>query len=300
MITPLQDNARSFLDYLKFEKRFSRHTVIAYQNDLGDFLDFAATRFAVRQLAELNSPLIRSWLAELKEAGMSSRSIARKISTLRSFFKYQLKTGQIDQSPMGNVVTPKSGKRLPAFVREDDARDLITALQAGSDDWNALNARLLILLMYQTGMRVSEVIGLRENQVDAGRGQLRVLGKGRKERVIPVSGDLLREVDQYCSQKRRSFAGVDDTLLVTGKGKKLYPKYAYLLVNQYLGAVTRLEKKSPHVLRHSFATHLVNAGADLNAVRELLGHSSLAATQVYTHNSVEKLKAVYRKAHPRA
>lgn len=300
MITPLQDNARSFLDYLKFEKRFSRHTVIAYQNDLGDFLDFAATRFAVRQLAELNSPLIRSWLAELKEAGMSSRSIARKISTLRSFFKYQLKTGQIDQSPMGNVVTPKSGKRLPAFVREDDARDLITALQAGSDDWNALNARLLILLMYQTGMRVSEVIGLRENQVDAGRGQLRVLGKGRKERVIPVSGDLLREVDQYCSQKRRSFARVDDTLLVTGKGKKLYPKYAYLLVNQYLGAVTRLEKKSPHVLRHSFATHLVNAGADLNAVRELLGHSSLAATQVYTHNSVEKLKAVYRKAHPRA
>lgn len=300
MITPLQDNARSFLDYLKFEKRFSRHTVIAYQNDLGDFLDFAATRFAVRQLAELNSPLIRSWLAELKEAGMSSRSIARKISTLRSFFKYQLKTGQIDQSPMGNVVTPKSGKRLPAFVREDDARDLITALQAGSDDWNALNARLLILLMYQTGMRVSEVIGLRENHVDAGRGQLRVLGKGRKERVIPVSGDLLREVDQYCSQKRRSFARVDDTLLVTGKGKKLYPKYAYLLVNQYLGAVTRLEKKSPHVLRHSFATHLVNAGADLNAVRELLGHSSLAATQVYTHNSVEKLKAVYRKAHPRA
>lgn len=300
MITPLQDNARSFLDYLKFEKRFSRHTVIAYQNDLGVFLDFATTRFAVRQLAELNSPLIRSWLAELKEAGMSSRSIARKISTLRSFFKYQLKTGQIDQSPMGNVVTPKSGKRLPAFVREDDARDLITALQAGSDDWNALNARLLILLMYQTGMRVSEVIGLRENQVDAGRGQLRVLGKGRKERVIPVSGDLLREVDQYCSQKRRSFAGVDDTLLVTGKGKKLYPKYAYLLVNQYLGAVTRLEKKSPHVLRHSFATHLVNAGADLNAVRELLGHSSLAATQVYTHNSVEKLKAVYRKAHPRA
>ena len=298
---------RSFLDYLKFEKRYSAHTVISYQTDLISFFDFLHVQFGETRLEEISHSFIRSWLAGLKDKGITSKSINRKISSLRSFFKYHLKTGNLQASPMGNVISPKVSKRLPVFVKEEETRQLIETLNQATEDWKTLNAKMLITLFYNTGMRLSELINLKEKQLDPGRSQVKVLGKGNKERIIPVSKGLMKNIEDYKQLKKKEFVANgslgeknDDFLLVTEKGRKLYPKYAYLLVKQYLGEVGTLDKKSPHVLRHTFATHLMNSGADLNAVKELLGHSSLASTQIYTHNSIEKLRNVHKKAHPKA
>jgi integrase/recombinase XerC len=291
---------QSFIDYLKFEKRYSAHTITAYQNDLKDFFDFLDAQFGQTGLKEIGSAMIRSWLAGLKDNDMTAKSINRKISSLRSFFKYQLKTGELASTPMVNITAPKIGKRLPVFVKESETKDLMESLSIASEDWKSLNAKMLLTLFYATGMRLSELIGLKERQLDLGRSQIKVLGKGNKERIIPVSSEMIANIREYQRWKKKEFAETDDTLLVTEKGKKLYPKYAYLLVNKYLGMASTLDKKSPHVLRHTFATHLMNSGADLNAVKELLGHSSLASTQVYTHNTIEKLKDVHKKAHPKA
>lgn len=291
---------RPFLDYLKYEKRYSAHTLIAYTHDLSDFMDFLQDHFGETELSSISHTYIRSWLAFLKDRDISSRSVNRKISTLKSFFKYYLRTGQISSTPMAKVISPKASKRLPVYIKETDTRQLEEAVRHSTEDWKSLNTRMLITLLYHTGMRVSEVIGLKEKQVDFSQCQLKVLGKGNKERIIPVGAGLLELVREYQQQKKRDFAEPGDTLLVTEKGKKMYPRYAWLLVNQVLGATSTLDKKSPHVLRHTFATHLLNQGADLNAVKELLGHSSLASTQVYTHNSIGKLKEVYKKAHPKA
>jgi integrase/recombinase XerC len=296
----VQQDIQSFLDYLKFEKRYSAHTFVSYSNDLATFFDFVDRQFGGLSIGEVSHTVVRSWLAELKAGGMSSKSINRKISSLRSFFKYLLRLGRVKASPMVNVISPKSGKRVPVFVNEQDTRELLKTLAGSTEDWKTLNARMLILLFYSTGMRLSELIQLREQQLDFGRSQVRVLGKGNKERLIPVSQELVKAIEDYRQWKRKEFENPADTLLVTEKGKKMYPKYAYLLVNRYLGQAANLDKKSPHVLRHTFATHLLNGGADLNAVKELLGHSSLASTQVYTHHSIEKLKNVYKKAHPKA
>jgi integrase/recombinase XerC len=239
-------------------------------------------------------------LAALKEKGISSKSINRKISSLKSFFKYHLRTGSIDATPMVNVMSPKAGKRLPVFVKEEDTQKLVVTLNQSTDNWKTLNAKMLITIFYSTGMRLSELINLKERQVDFSKSQIKVLGKGNKERIIPISNDIVNSLKDYQQQKKRDFEKTDDTLLVTEKGKRLYPKYAWLLVNKYLGEASTLDKKSPHILRHTFATHLMNNGADLNAVKELLGHSSLASTQVYTHNTIEKLKDVHKKSHPKA
>jgi integrase/recombinase XerC len=290
----------AFLDYLKFEKRYSPHTIISYQHDIHSFFTYLARNFGEVELGKIGHSFIRSWLAALKEEEMTAKSINRKISSLRSFFKYHLKRGNLQSTPMAQVIAPKAGKRLPVFVKEAEARELIDNLNRSAEDWKSLNALMLITMFYATGMRLSELIGLREKQVDAARSQIKVLGKGNKERIIPVSAELLQALRAYQEQKSRELDCPEDYLLVTEKGRKLYPKYAWLLVNKYLGQASTLDKRSPHVLRHSFATHLMNNGADLNAVKELLGHSSLAATQVYTHNSIEKLKDVHKKAHPRA
>ena len=202
--------------------------------------------------------------------------------------------------PTVNIIAPKISKRLPVFVKEADTKQLLETLNASTEDWKTLNAKMLISLFYATGMRLSELINLKEKQLDPGRSQLRVLGKGNKERIIPVSKELFAEIRKYQDLKRKTFETKEDVLLVTEKGRRMYPKYAWLLVNKYLGQASTLDKKSPHVLRHTFATHLMNNGADLNAVKELLGHASLAATQVYTHNTIEKLKDVHKKAHPKA
>ena len=211
-----------------------------------------------------------------------------------------MKQGELEISPMAKIITPKSGKKLPSFVREEDTVALMKSLERSAEDWKSLNAKMLITIFYATGMRLSELLGLRERQIDFEKAQIRVLGKGNKERIIPVSRELLRQIRDYADQKKARYEKSEDFLLITEKGKKLYPKYAWLLVNTYLGLTTTLEKKSPHVLRHSFATHLMNNGAGLNAVKELLGHSSLAAAQVYTHTTIGKLKDIHKKAHPKA
>jgi integrase/recombinase XerC len=287
-----------FLDYLKFEKRYSRHTIISYQNDLEQFFQYLISQFEAPELAAISSSMVRSWLAELKEEKISSKSINRKISSLKSFYKYQLKTGALIKSPMGIIIAPKISKRLPQFVEQIDMDHLFQHMPF-SDDWKGRTERLVILLFYSTGMRLSELIQLKESQLDASHKQIKVLGKGNKERIIPISQDLLEQLQKYISDKPIN-AKVSDFLFVTELGKSLQSRSVYGFIKSKLSEVTTIKKKSPHILRHSFATHLMNNGADLNAVKELLGHSSLAATQVYTHNTIEKLKDVFKKAHPKA
>ncbi len=298
MLLPHYTHVQSFLSYLTFEKRYSQHTIISYRNDLEQFFVFLSGQYGETPADSITASFIRSWLADLKADNISAKSINRKISALKSFFKYMVKQGVITKTPMVTIISPKISKRLPTFVEEKNTDTLFKYVEFG-DDWKGKTDRLILSLLYHTGMRLSELTGLKEQQVDEGYSQLKVLGKGNKERIIPVSKDLLNDIKDYLSQKPARLPGVTQ-VLVNDKGKPLYPKYVYNTVKKYLGMVTTLEKKSPHVLRHTFATHLMNHGADLNAVKELLGHTSLAATQVYTHNTIEKLKDVHKKAHPKA
>lgn len=300
MVILSYQSIQSYLEYLKYEKRYSIHTITSYQADLIDFIDFLNIQFGESSLGAINHHFIRSWLAHLKEKGLTAKSLNRKISSLKSFFKYQLKIGAIDTTPMAKVISPKVGSRLPVFIKETDIKKVVEGVNQSTEDWKTLNAKMLITVFYATGMRLSELITLKDRQVDFSKAQVKVLGKGNKERIIPVSKEILTTIQEYQQLKKKYFESTEDVLLVTEKGKKMYPKYAYLLVRQMLNEASTLDKKSPHVLRHTFATHLMNKGADLNAVKELLGHSSLASTQVYTHNTIEKLKDVYKKAHPKA
>jgi integrase/recombinase XerC len=289
-----------FIDYLKFEKHYSANTVRSYQDDLVQFFDYAALQYGEVSPAAVTPAIIRSWLASLKDGGVGNRSINRKISTLKSFFKYQLRCGNVEQTPMAAIMSPKVNKRLPVYVEQPDIATLFGDIPF-PDDWEGRTDRLLLAIFYHTGIRLSELLHMRERQVDKGNRSIKVLGKGNKERVIPVSPGLIAAIEVYCQQKRAELEDPEVEYLFVGKkGRKLYAKYVYRVVKKYLSQVTTLEKKSPHVLRHSFATHLMNEGAELNSVKELLGHSSLAATQVYTHNTIEKLKDVYKKAHPKA
>jgi integrase/recombinase XerC len=294
--------SQPFIDYLKFEKRYSAHTIRAYTDDLDQFFSYLDTTFGETTLAGISAALIRSWLASLKEQKITSKSINRKISSLKSFFKYQIRNSLLDKSPMTGIVSPKSGKRLPVFVEEKDMQLLLNNVEF-PDDWSGKTEKLLIKIFYNTGLRLSELVNLKNNHTDLEAATLRVLGKGNKERIIPISLELVDEIRQYQKNKPAfpdsKEKNQPDTLLVNALGKPLYVKYAYTTVRKWLSRVTTLDKKSPHVLRHSFATHLMNHGADLNSVKELLGHSSLAATQLYTHNSIEKLREVHKKTHPR-
>lgn len=289
-----------FVDHLKFEKRYSAHTIRSYQDDLVSFFGYLKEAFGELALKDIGPAMVRSWLASLKDGGMSSRSLNRKISSLRSYYKYLLRVGEVEQSPMAAIIAPKSGKRLPVFVEQEQMAELFEEVRF-PEGWEGLTDRLLLALLYNTGIRLSELIQLKEGQIDGGNRVIKVLGKGNKERVIPVSGALLEAVRDYQQKKLGLPEGVDrEVLLVGKKGRRLYPKYVYRAVQAYLAQVTTIEKRSPHVLRHTFATHLMNEGAELNSVKELLGHASLAATQVYTHNTIEKLKDIYKKAHPKA
>jgi integrase/recombinase XerC len=288
-----------FLDYLKFEKRFSQHTTISYQTDLIAFFDYLQLTYGTIGLEQLSHIYIRSWLASLKDGGMTAKSINRKISSLRSFFKYQMKMGLIQQTPMTKINAPKNEKRLPRFVAKKDVDTLFNHVEF-TDDWKGKTDRLVFQIFYNTGMRLSELINLKESNINFANSTIKILGKGNKERIIPMSSELSGEIKDYISQKKELPAFCEDSLLTSDKGKRLAPRSVYSTVKHYLSLVTTIDKKSPHILRHSFATHLTNNGADLNAVKELLGHSSLAATQVYTHNTIEKLKNIYKQAHPKA
>lgn len=299
MQAQLSVHISKFLDHLKFEKRYSAYTIRSYHDDLEQFGEYLEVQFGGMALKEISSAIVRSWLASLKQAKMSARSITRKISTLKSFFRFMLKSGVVAKSPMTAITSPKIAKKLPFYVEEADMKVLFKDVEF-DDDWNGYTGRLAMLMLYQLGIRLSELVNCKERQVDPANSAIRVLGKGNKERVIPAGAELLAALKEYVAQKKAVFEAPDrNFLLVTDKGKRLYPKYVYRLTQRYLKEVTTIEKKSPHVLRHSFATHLSNNGAELNAVKELLGHASLAATQVYTHNTIEKLKNVHKKAHPR-
>lgn len=295
-----QIHIQSFLDFLKFQKRYSRHTIISYENDLSGFFIFLQDTFNETGLNSITSSFVRTWLASLKEKGISSKTINRKISSLKSFFKHHLKQSVIKVSPMTAIISPKLGKRLPQFVDKKDIDTLFNYVEF-PDTWNGQTDKIMLQLLYNTGIRQSELIGLQERHVDIRNSSIKVFGKGSKERIIPVSNQLISMLQKYISEKKKNQMATGwDYLLVNDKGKKLYPKYVYNVSKKYLSLVTTIDKKSPHIFRHSFATHLTNNGADLNAVKELLGHSSLAATQVYTHNTIEKLKDIYKKAHPKA
>ncbi len=299
VITEQYPAISTFLNYLKFEKRYSQHTIISYENDLNQFFSYLLHQYPDTTINDVKSMMVRSWLAQLKgEEDLTAKSINRKISALKSFFKYQMKLGLLLQTPMGTIVAPKITKRLPSFIQESQLDTLFHHVEF-ADNWQGRTEKLVLDLFYATGMRLSELIQLKESQIDSSYRQIKVLGKGNKERIIPVSQQLIEGIQQYIQDKPIKLEGIYH-VFITEKGKSLNPRSVYGFVKKNLGLVTTAQKKSPHTLRHSFATHLMNNGADLNAVKELLGHSSLAATQVYTHNTIEKLKEVFQKAHPKA
>lgn len=293
-----QPYLQSFLDYISFEKRYSQHTITSYKNDLAQFFAFLVSQFEAPVLEKITAAMVRSWLAELKGDKLEAKSINRKASSLKSFFKYQMKIGALQATPMTTISALKVSKRLPEFVQENHLDTLFNHVEF-TDDWDGKTKRLVLQLFYATGMRLSELIELKTSYLDPSQSQIKVLGKGNKERIIPIAKALMDELAAYEDDKPHRLPEVAN-LFTNSKGKPLQARLVYQFVKDNLGLVTTIKKKSPHVLRHSFATHLMNNGADLNAVKELLGHSSLAATQVYTHNTIDKLKDVYKNAHPKA
>ena len=290
----------TFLKYLSFEKRSSKHTIIAYENDLGQFNDFLIQHYPDIVPEKADYQIIRTWIMTLSQAEIIPRSINRKIACLRSFYKYLLLRGEIGVNPMLKIKSLKTQKQLPVFVEETSLNTLLD-LSIFDDDFLGIRDKFMLEMLYGTGIRLAELIGLKEQSVNIFEGCIKVLGKGNKERIIPIHHTLLEITRLYINSKKHHFSdNPNQYLFVTDQGKQLYPMFVYRKVIHYLGLVTKQEKRSPHVLRHTFATHLLNKGADLNAIKDLLGHTSLAATQVYTHNSLDKLKAIFEQAHPKA
>lgn len=290
-----------FLDYITYEKRYSQHTIQAYGSDLDQFINFATDQYDLSDINKADHQVVRSWIVSLMEGKSSARTVNRKITTLKSYFKFLIKEGAITENPMDRVVAPKTSKRLPVFVEQESMNKLFDEIDFG-EGYPAIRDRMIIEMFYATGMRLSELINLNEADIDLYKNVLKVTGKRNKERIIPFSGNLVKLLKSYLEVKRKMFQFNEQNtpLFVTNKGEKLYPKMVYRMVNHYLNLVTTISKRSPHVIRHTFATHMLNNGADLNAIKEILGHANLAATQVYTHNTIEKLKSIYKQAHPRA
>lgn len=291
-----------FLKYLEFEKRYSQHTILAYRNDLVQFTQFLEHEAAGVEVVNANRHIIRSWIADLAgNQGLEARSIQRKLTSLRSFYKYLLRESIIIKNPTTGISSPKIHKTLPVFLTESQANEL-GDLAFFSDDFKGSRDRAIIEMLYNTGMRLSEAAQLKHGDIDFVSDTIKVLGKRNKERIIPFNKQLKEVLKLYNINKLNEGMDTADTsrFFVTNSGKPVYVKFIYHKVHQYLSLVSTHKKRSPHVLRHSFATHMLNNGADLNAIKELLGHANLSATQVYTHNSFEKLKEVYKQAHPRA
>jgi integrase/recombinase XerC len=292
----MNDSRDSFLQYLQYEKRLSQHTLTAYSTDLNQFYDYLRINYQIKELNEINHSLIRSWIVNMMEEKMTPRSINRKITALKTFYKYLLRQNIVSDNPMLKIQSPKTSKRLPVFVEKEKMNVLLDNVEFENNEEGIRN-KLIIEMFYSTGMRLSELINLKQKDVDLHSGQLKVLGKRNKERIIPFNNELKNKIEEYLRVKDGK---ASEILFVRAGGKKMYEKLVYKIVKQYLSLVTTIDKKSPHVLRHTFATHMLNNGADLNSIKELLGHANLAATQIYTHNTVEKLKNIHKQAHPKA
>ena len=282
-----------FLQFLEHEKRYSVHTIKSYSTDLEQFIQFLSSEFQVNTVKNVNFQFVRSWIAKLLSNNISPRSVNRKITTLKTYFRFLLQENLIKQSPMQKIISPKTSKRLPVFVEQVKMEQLLNEIDFGVG-FLAQRDRLILELFYFTGIRLSELINLKNKDINYSDSTILVLGKRKKERLIPLTSDILSKIKKLNASNKSKY------LFTTDKGKQISTKQVYRLVNKYLGMVTTLDKKSPHILRHTFATHLLNNGADINAIKELLGHANLSATQIYTHNTIEKLKTVYKQAHPRA
>lgn len=288
----------SFLEYLFLEKKYSVHTITAYKNDLISFSDFLITEFNQESLLDVHYNQIRSWIVSLVNTNISNRSVNRKVSSLKSFYKFLQKTEQIRTSPLSNHKALKIEKKVQVPFNSSEI-DKVIEIVNEEDDFTSVRNKLIVELFYSTGIRRAELINIKERDVDVSNKTIKVLGKRNKERFVPLLASVLQTLKRYVLLKKEFSIG-EDELFITKKGNKIYETLVYRIINSYFSKVSTKEKKSPHILRHSFATHLLNEGADLNSVKELLGHSSLASTQVYTHNSLDTIKKVYNQAHPRS
>jgi integrase/recombinase XerC len=286
-----------FLAYLQTEKRFAENTLISYKNDLEQYHAFC--RKNGKEGMDLFFKTIRSWVVDLMEKGYAPKTIHRKLSSLRSYCRFLISRGELDADPVAKVLKPKMNKRIPQFVDEKGINRLLDEYEFGND-FSGTRNKLIINLLYQTGMRRSELTGMKIASFDQSQFTVKVVGKRSKERIIPVGREIAEEISVYLHKRQEVDRDLSDMLFLTEKGKPVYPKLIYRIVTRYISMITTLKKTSPHILRHTFATHMLNSGADLNAIKEILGHASLAATQVYTHNTFEKLKSIYNQAHPRA
>ena len=294
----VKEYVSQFLDYLTYQKRYSAHTISAYRNDLSSFSDYSQVFFEIDEVQLVTRRMISSFIADLAESGISSRSINRKLSSIQSFYSFLVKEGALESNPAKSIQRPKTSLHLPSVMRSDQIKQLFDPASF-SDDFDGKRTFAILSVLYACGLRRDELINLKVSDIDFSSGQLKVLGKRNKERIIPIAGELIYVLNQYLNE-RNALSSSSPYLFLTAKRQKLYPSLVYDCVKNYLSKVTTMEKRSPHVLRHTFATHLLNEGANLQSIKELLGHASLATTQVYTHTSLEKLKDVYKHAHPRS
>lgn len=290
---------QAFIDYLQLEKKYSPHTVTAYLKDLDDFQKFASEEYQYAGIVDVNYSIVRSWIVSLVDSGISNRTVNRKISSLKTYYKFLLKTSQIEINPLAKHKALKTSKKIQVPFSELEIENVMEMLQTEST-FEGFRDRLIVELFYSTGIRRAELINVKLNDVSFAQKTIKVLGKRNKERIIPLLPAVLNTIIEYIKFRDQMENIKDiDYLFLTNKGVKVYETLVYRIINSYFSKTSEKVKKSPHILRHSFATHLLNEGADINAVKELLGHSSLASTQVYTQNSIAKLKEVYKNSHPR-
>lgn len=290
---------KPFIDYLTLEKKYSLHTILAYRNDLESFLKFASDGYGYKDLKEVNYSIIRSWIISMVDSNISNRSVNRKISSLKTYFKFLLKTSQIIENPLAGHKALKTSKKVQIPFSEKEITQVLEALES-ENNFEGVRNKLIVELFYSTGIRRAELVNLRLMDVQLLQKTIKVLGKRNKERIIPLLPSVIKTIGRYLEfRKNLKCVKDDERFFLSVKGDKIYETLVYRIINTYFSDASEKVKKSPHILRHSFATHLLNEGADINAVKELLGHSSLASTQVYTHNSIAKLKEVYKNSHPR-